>query len=222
MARAALVALLAVLGVAGAEDAAGAKNLETAKKLWEISLQAVTDKSITPAVIEKLVGNSLSFYAPKVDCSLTPSSPLGFEMRGVPYEACSAGYAKVFGGLKVGRMEGAEFAVVAGSGGKVVLVRETFDYTVTATGEVVSGVTVERMEFNDEGLVVSDSQLFDTSKLGGATLAAAGVPPSGVVGAAWAAGAAVFAGAAVVGVFMMRAARRQPEPLLHGYEGLPA
>lgn len=70
-------------------QAMGQKNAETVKTLFAI-VKEVQGKQMTPAVVGKLLGQMLSFYAPKVSCAVARGSPVGFALTDVPVTTCAA------------------------------------------------------------------------------------------------------------------------------------
>jgi len=223
MMRVAVFGLLAF--GAASSDAAGEKNMESLRAMDKISKE-IQGVPMTPANMQAVAGDLASYYAPKVDCTMTPSNSIGFEMKGVTFAECCAGWAKSYANIVI-RHWSSELAVVPGSGGKTVLVKNHLDYTVTATGEAVSGPEAERYKFNDAGLIISIDQEFDRSKFdkdGGKSFALAevSVPTTSTTEAIAPFVAVCFTGVAALAVFV-RITRRQQDPILHGgYQGLAA
>jgi hypothetical protein len=211
-----VLALLALGAAASDAKAAGEKNMKTVTKLFGIAGE-LKNKNLSPEVVQDLQGKLVSFYTPTLkQCAMTPSSSIGFDLIDKSLTECFVAGGTALSGIiltdwawEVGVVEGSE-------GKKIFSWASQWDYTVAATGEKVKGVQATVFEFDDDGLVVSFEQLFDTSKFPGVTSLAELAPPATGAAGTVALVAASFSMGAVAMAAFARLTQRKPEPLLAG------
>ena len=134
---------------------------------------------------------------------------------------CGELFGKAFAPIDTHKGWKCEWAVAEGSGGRTVLAWCPFKFTLVATGEVVSSITMLKYDFDDTGLINGYHQEFDVSKLlepVGESFALSGssaytMRPMLLL-------AVVMFALAVAG--FMKLTWRKPESLLNNYQDLTA
>lgn len=145
----------------------GQRNAETVKTLFAI-VKEVQGLQMTPAVMGKLLSQMLSFYAPKVSCTVARGSPVGFALADVPVTTCAAAEKRIFGNRKLLAFNVSSVAIDAASGGRTVLAFEPYDAIgVTNIGEEVPdsrvhGVVAWRYDFDAAGRIASYDEEVDS------------------------------------------------------------
>jgi len=137
------------------------KNIATVLRLYDSAKLLLKGNTLSPELVAKVVSKVASSYAPTYDCSLSPASSAGFDLKGVPLQVCAAKEVDFYGGAKQVDWVIDAIAAVPASGGTRILLWQR--NAVEVAGLPLTMNIASKVDFNAAGLITGFAQELDTS-----------------------------------------------------------
>jgi len=139
----------------------GTKNVATVLSVFDKAKLLLKGNTLSPALMATLAGELASSYAPAVDCSMSPASSSGYDLRGVPFHFCLAKAQEFLGDAKQVDWAIDAVAPVPASGGTSILLWQK--NAMEVAGLPLTMNSAFKVDFNVAGLITSFAQELDTS-----------------------------------------------------------
>jgi len=139
----------------------GTRNVATVLRMFDAAKLLLQGNEYSPLLMSQLAKTLENMYAPAIDCSLSPSSSSGFDLKNVPFDVCTSNFEAFFGGAKQVDFNVDAIAAVPSSGGTTVLLWQKNALEIAGLPLTMNNAI--KVDFNLAGLIIGYSEEWDTS-----------------------------------------------------------